>query len=97
MKFYYVCTSFNSGIYVTDDDEDKQSYKACSIKNYINCIGTKSANYCFTCKNNYTPIYRNNLLTKCELCEYRKTEISLTNDKIIGNCMSCNNGYFLPT
>ena len=97
VKLYYVCISFNSGIYITDDDEDKESYKVCSVKNYINCIGTKSVNYFFTWKNNYTPIFVNNLVTKCDWCEYGNTEISLNNDQIIGNCMSCNNEYFLPS
>ena len=100
MKLSYVCTSFKSGIYITDDDKNKQIYKACSVKNWINCIGTKSVNYCFSCKNNYTLIYVNNLVTKCEWCEHGKNEKSLTSDKIIGNCKSYNNGYngyFLPT
>ena len=36
------------------------------------------------------------MVIECEWCEHGKNENSFTKDKIIGNCMSCNNGYFYP-
>ena len=96
-KLSYQCTSCQKGYYAPDDEESKQSCKACSVKNCKGCLGTKSVNYCYECKENYTPIKVNNEITKCEGCESGRNEKCLTCDTSTGQCISCNEGYYLPT
>ena len=97
MKLSYICTSCQKGYYAPDDDESKQSCMPCSVKNCKECFGTKLVNYCYECKENYTPTKVNNVITKCEGCEIGSNEKCLTCDRNTGQCISCNEGYYLPT
>ena len=96
-KLSYICSSCKNGYYIPIDDRDKQSCKECSIKNCKKCIGTKMLDYCFDCRENYIPIKVNDVITKCEGCEKGENEKCSTCDPSTGQCISCNNGYYLPT
>ena len=97
MKLSYVCTLCNNGYYIPEDDESKQSCQECSVKNCKSCIGTKLSNYCYACKDNYTPKKLNNIITKCEGCETGENEKCKECDPSTGQCISCNDGYYLPS
>ena len=94
-----ICSKCINGYYLPDEDESKLNCIKCSINNCLECKGTKIANYCYKCQNDYSPIYEesNNTIIKiCNLIDPLLIEQQCLTFKEDGiSCSSCNPFYSL--
>ena len=95
-----ICLKCINGYYIPDDDTTKQNCKKCSLNHCEKCIGTNSFDICLSCQAGFTPTYENGIIISCDngnICITGENEKCKTCDEAIGQCSSCNDGYYLPT
>ena len=79
-------TTCNIGYYLPEDFTSKNKCKKCSVENCNKCYGTIDFDDCESCISPFFPVYENNKITKCEICETGEGEKCLICENNTNRC-----------